>query len=535
MNTIIEVSATNADVKTQTSLTTVMSPPINLKSPATLNFLEGFIDLRRVGNTGSDSFIIEEPIVITLESAFYELFNDQIADPDNAANIRKSAFDQTTIPNTIANTSALNNYIGGLYAMYQVTYPDGKEPTDVTLDVTNLVESDVGYIESLTLIQEKFSFEVDAGTYSATTIVQYINDQMQNAYQTAAGVETIFYDPRSNGAAIGEENNNLYLPFSYFKNRYVEYDATTKKYKKAIVFLRMDKEPMRTDFYKDQFAYYYPQSDTDKPDIMFGTPIASLQNTDGIISFAYLHNPVYKEDTTGNRDQYIQLNYLNLSSTGISWYWTYARGGVALTALQPQSFWNDLMGFETRDKLLFVTRESIDLGEDNAPPNFDLIKITGDNSIATSTTRPYIGVSDIDNYVNKGIFDKTFLLNTAFTNVGPQSPLEPLDITNTVAFSATTPIQFAEFNSGGHYRIEIDIGYYINNFNSAKTKKSVVCLASREYLTNGFLSVFSGGQSIGLPAGSVISYITINILDPTTGKPPTDIGINNSFYFSLNS
>jgi hypothetical protein len=537
MNTIIEVSSANADVKTETSLTTVMSPPINLTSPATLNFSEGFIDLRTVGNSGSDTFIIDQPIGVVMRCAFYELFNDQITDADNKDNIRKSAFDQSTIPSKIDKDSALNDYVGGLYAMYQVTYTPGNEPAEVTLDITSMLQN-AEAIESIELIEEEFSFIVEPGTYSATTIVQYLNDRLQGAYVGVRGnLNAGFYDPRSNTAEIGGEGNSFYLPFRHFKNQYVEYAFQPLLYKKAIVFLRMDKQPMRSNFKGDQFAYYYPQSPDNNPTVMFGTPIASLQNTDGIISFAYLHNPVYKQDTSGNRDEFVQLNYLEATADPtFSWYWTYARGGVALTALEPPSFWEDLLGFDVEKKILLKTPTEIPISAIlQETLVLDFINIVGDNSISSSTTRPYIGVSDIDNYVNSGIVDNTLLLNTAFTNDGGGTALQTLDITNTVALSATRPIQFAQFNGGGHYRIEIDIGYYVNNFNSAKTKKSIACLASREYLTNGFLSVFSGGQPIELPAGSVLSYIAINILDPTTGKPATDVGTNNFFYFSLTS
>lgn len=526
-STLIEVSFENADIKSQTNFTTVLSPPLVMDTPSVLQFSEGFIDQRDVGNSGNDSFILDTDTEISAKFAFYENFNNQLSAVRNIDNVRKSAFTNQAISATD------ENYLGGVYAMYQVIYanPDTfPRPLEPSLNYTRGASPFLPNIQEINLIQEEFKFTIKAGTYTANSIIQLLNDQFQGAFYP----DNTFL--KAEGTFIGNEDNNFYLPHQHFQDKFTNFfpegDAGVKGFSSAVIFIRAKTNPINMTFEKEEGAsYYYPQENTNKAQIMIGCPIVSLENNDNIISWANLHNPVYKiaERTRG---EYIQLRYKDKAD---NWYWEYARGGVMLTALEPPSFWSDLLGFKTQDFLLNV----FNVKNKNILGAVDIFNSTGASSLESSTTRPFIGVGDVDSYVQDGLIDNTILKDTEFTNKDPDylpaKELQTLEVNDTVAINAVNPIQFAQFNSGGHFRIEVDIGYYINNFNSAKTKKSICCIASREYLTNGFLSVFSGAQPISLPVGSVLSYISVNIIDPITGKTPTDIGNANTFYFSLTS
>jgi hypothetical protein len=524
-STLIEVSSANADIKTETTLTTVLSPPLVMTTPSVLQFAEGFIDQREIGNSGNDSFILTSPVDVSIDMAYYELYNGQVLNSDGDE-LRKNAFNNTTIGTKTDDNDRFIR-IGKVFALYQVVYKTG---TSFKFPTLNFNGEGVSDILEINLITETFNFTLDEGTYTTQTIVQTLNDKMQG---------TFYGDKFYNGENLylGFEDNAFYRPFSHFVNKYVEFDTTTKNFKKALVFIPVTTDPISINFDVDVGQYFYPQEPTDNTEVYIGCPIVAIENTDDIIQWAYLHNPVYKLDIQSNaRDEYIQLNANPLpDESGENYYWVYARGGVALVSLNPDTFWADLLGFKNNDFLLERTRQQI-VGEIlNVPiaATMDFISITGNNSLSTATTRPFIGVSDIDEYVVADLgVDKDFINNTSFP-ITLTLPIRTLSVNNTVTINATQPIQFAQFNSGGHFRIEVDIGYYINNFSSAKTKKSIACIASREYLTNGFLSVFSGGQPIALPAGSVLSYISVSILDPITGKAPPDIGSANTFYFSL--
>lgn len=528
--TLIEVSSSNADIKTDTTLTTVLSPPLIMTAPSVLQFAEGFIDQREIGNSGNDSFIISSPVNVSIDMAYYELFNGQVKNTAGT-NLRKSAFNNTTIGDKSGDVD-FSLRLGKVFALYQVVYKDG---TDFKFPTLNFNGPGVNDILEINLITERFGFILPAGTYTTQTIVQKLNDEMQGVFYA----DNQFFN--GDNLALGNEDNPFYYPFQHFVDKYVVYDTTTASFKKAVVFIPVTENPITDNFIFDQGQYFYPQEPTDNTEVYIGCPIVALENTDDIIEWAYLHNPVYKLDIQSNdRDEYIQLNANILPgnpSAGINYFWQYARGGVALIDLSPSSFWDDLLGFVTSDFSLNRERRPVGGVVLNVPivAIMDFINITGKNSLSKATTRPFIGISDLDEYVVADLgVAKDFINNTSFDVTLPD-PIRTLSVNNTVTINATTPIQFAQFNSGGHFRIEVDIGYYINNFNSAKTKKSIACIASREYLTNGFLSVFSGGQPISLPAGSVLSYISVSILDPITGKAPLDIGSANTFYFSLSS
>lgn len=527
-NTIIEVSFANADIKTETSITTVLSPPLVNQAPSVLEFAEGFIDQRDVGNSGNNSFILEADTNISVSMAYYELFNGQIK-MSSGTPLRQNAFDNKPISDK-AGDADLSIRIGKVFALYQVVYSDTSAVKFPSLNFNGTGATD---IVEINLVQEEFQFTLPAGTYTTQTIVQTLNDNFQGTFYPG---NTFF---NGDNTPIGSEDNAFYYPFKHFEDKFVEFDATTGNFKKALVFIPITTNPVSQNFDVDVGQYFYPQELGDTT-VFLGCPITSIENTDDIIQWANLHNPVYKLDIPTNaRDEYIQLNenLLPGGQSGVNYYWVYARGGVAITALNPPSFWEELLGFQTQDFALQITRRQVSGVVQNVPivAQMDFINISGKNSLSSATTRPFIGVSDVDEYVVEDMgVTKDFITNTLF-DVSIAAPIRTLSVNNTVTINATRPIQFAQFNSGGHFRIEVDIGYYINNFNSAKTKRSIACIASREYLTNGFLSVFSGGQPISMPAGSVLSYISVSIVDPITGKAPLDIGNANTFYFSLTS
>lgn len=553
--TILEVSSSNADIVSNNTLTTIFNPPIDVPSPSVLNFQQGFLDLRDLGNSGTDSFVLDENITVEMELAFYECYLGQFETKDvNDYNIRLQLLNgdpvdkETSIPPN-ADKVKLEHIqsMGKMHAMYLVTYPDGECPTEILIN-NNVV------IESLTLITEILSFEIERGIYTADTLVKYVNDELQGAnYDLKTKYQADFFD-------YGITNNIMYSPFKFFVDKHTraappEPGDDTVRYKSAVVFLKVDEDPINLNYRTKKnpdgsdlnMGFTYPQlqppdkktgSERTTADLMIGCPIASLQNNDGIISFEYLHNPVYQVDTTsGDRNQFVQIQTNFAETSFIQNYFIFSRGGVNIVSLSPSTFWDDLLGFDISETALIV--KSISVPELTNEPS-DVINATGINSFDTSTTRPFFGTSTVDNYINYDI-QKGEILTTEYNiqqknsqDVKPES-FRALDVVETVSINATKPINFAQFNTGGHFLITIDIGYYVNNFNGAKLKKNITCVASREYLTNGFLSILSGGTPIILQAGSVISYIQLTIIDPITKLPAADIGINNSFYLTLSS
>jgi hypothetical protein len=537
--TILEVSSSNADIVTNNSLTTIFNPPIDVPTPSVLNFQQGFLDLRALGNSGTDSFVLDENVEIGIEMAFYECYLGEFNTKDvNKYNVRKKLLDG----NDVDTDDESKHSLGRMHVMYVVEYPEGQEPTEV------LVNKDT-IISNFNLITETLNFEVERGIYTADTLVKYINDRLQNAtYDLKSKYGADFFD-------YGITNNIMYSPFKFFVDKYTKIvpDSDPVRYKSAVVFLKVENDPISFN-YKTEYSsgkdinigYTYPQmkppdtdtgSDRTTADLMIGCPVASLENNDGVISFDYLHNPVYQIDKeTGDRNEFVQIQTNFAETDRIQNYFIFSRGGVNLVSLSPSTFWNDLLGFDISEIALKISREpAIELT--NGPSDF--INATGINSFDSSTTRPFFGTSTVDSYINYDT-EKGEILTTEYdiqqqNSIDKADAFRALDVVDTVSINAVSPINFAQFNTGGHFLITIDIGYYVNNFNGAKLKKNITCVASREYLTNGFLSILSGGAPIILQAGSVISYIQLTIIDPITKQPATDIGMNNSFYLTMSS
>jgi hypothetical protein len=543
--TILEVSSSNADIVTNNSLTTIFNPPIDIPTPSVLNFQQGFLDLRALGNSGTDSFVLDEVQQITMDVAYYECYLEQVALGDvNVYNVRNQLVNGKKVDTGDDDDDELYS-LGKMHMLYVVNYEPGHEPESV--NGTPIINKDT-LIDSFELVKETFTAFVPAGIYTADSLVKYMNDQFQGkAFSVEEQYGAFFFD-------YGLTGNVLYTPWQSLVEKYtvVVPNSDPVRYKSALVFIKLDQETISFDYKAERpdgkpinIGYSYPQkqptikgsADRTGADIMIGCPIVSLENNDGIISFSYLHNPPYQIDKeSGDRNQFVQVQSNFAEKTRIYNYYIFARGGLNLIGLQPPTFWGDLLGFDISQKELKVIVEpAIELT--NGPSEFILAK--DNNSFNSSTTRPFYGTSTLDNYISYDTL-KEEILTTEY-NIQQQNTREKpdgfraLDVVDTESIDAISPIQFAQFNTGGHFLITIDIGYYVNNFNGAKLKKNITCVASREYLTNGFLSILSGGTPIILQAGSVISYIQLTIIDPITKQPATDIGTNNSFYLTLSS
>ena len=109
----------------------------------------------------------------------------------------------------------------------------------------------------------------------------------------------------------------------------------------------------------------------------------------------------------------------------------------------------------------------------------------------------------------------------------------PQTVNSTIPVNAANVINFADLSSGGHFQLQIETGFKVNNYQDAKTKKNLSAIMSREYLNNGYLSVFDGGAQISIPENTSLSTITLSIIDPITKKLAQNLGANNTFYFEI--
>ena len=108
---------------------------------------------------------------------------------------------------------------------------------------------------------------------------------------------------------------------------------------------------------------------------------------------------------------------------------------------------------------------------------------------------------------------------------------------NTSLFKNILAVRNYTSTSTGYYLIELGnlvLPEYIDDNN---TKNTIFSVASRNYDTSGYITVYPGNEIRGVYIGEdyQISSISVRILDPTTMNPINDaiLGTNNSVYIEL--
>jgi hypothetical protein len=508
---IIEISGQNADYVSENNIYKItFDPP--LENIQTLNLKQAFLDLRTLGNTASDTFILNEDIQASIEFCYYEQYLEQSSTTDGDLNARYDLRDGSFIKDDDKAEEFMFRHF--VLCVFKVLTNAPSEPR---------ANNDRQY-DSIEILKNTFNFTIPAGTYSADSIVEFINDIIQ---QPNYGNDLF----TSDSVVIPSTRNTIYTQWYDLCREYVEI-GPTNNYDQFLGFVRIAEGGLYLDDLGNPLfqGYYYRQihaptqgasstvSFTNTAAVMLGTPLFNLQNVNNLISFEYTHNPIYFNSNNGKIQQ-IQVG--TYTKTTIFTYWKLRRGGVNIINLQPENFWGNILGFG--DKFQLVIKK-INIG---AVTVLDSINLGGNNSFQSSSTRPFIGLADIDEYVNKGTNENTTIFDPT------QTAFNAITVNNTLPIKADNIIQFADLNNGGHYLLDLQCGYNINNYIDSKTYKNLSCIMSREYLNNGFLSIFEGQTNIILDINSKISTITITVIDPLTKKPALNLGAANSFYFEV--
>lgn len=498
MNKILEVSTYNSTKKSDDNniITTTFNPPIDISDKENiLRFKEGFIDLRNIGNVGSDTIYIEDAINGFIRVAYYEKFNDNNAPEDITK--RRDLSDGNII--TFNDTGS--KWRNRMYVLYKFTYVGTHDDIRSTHD-----------IDKVELFTRNIEFTVPPGTYTSESLIKKINDQLSLS-KYAYTQKQIFDGSLQN---LYTDNNS----YTTWEEIIYNSDLVTFEnglYKSFGAFVDISGSgPMITDPTNANFQAYYYKQDTINNEyayLFLGSPVFSLSINDNVASFAYTHNPVY--DSNGS--EIMQL--LRIGTDGV-FLWRDRRGGCLLVELEPTLLFNDILGFSESNTLKI-----------NTGSRYNTINSTGDNSFISSTTHPFIGLSDVDDSSNPGIPSDADRDTTFFGS--SQSIFPSLQVNSVLTIDAERSLNFSDLTNG-HYLLEIECGLNISNYYDNNTKRNISAIMSKQYLNNGYLSVFAEGSTdISIDSNSSISYITCKILDPDTKTPSKNIGNNNYFYFDL--
>lgn len=514
--TIIEISGQNANFKTLDNniYNITLEPPI--QGGQNLNLKNAFLDLRDLGNSNNDSFIINVEVKCILEFSYYEQFNSQHG--------QESLLDGTKPP--ITNLDYANKY----FVPYIFTYKQEGQGT------RKIEASKDTQFDTIEILKGGIEFNIPPGAYTSDSIVEFINDKLQR-YNRDKNMFT------KEGIAYPFTATQTYIRFQDIVDQYITMfpKGSPTDYFSFIGFVRIDQDPILIDPSASEFiGYFYPQVPESSgisnyealtASLFLGTPEFNLQNVDNKLSFQYLHNPIYDIvlDTNNNVQSKTEVfTFTKNVGTEIITNLQLVRGGINIISLEPSNFWSEILGF-TNTTPLTIERIELPITYENAPSTTLIDLITLDEFI-TSTTRPFVSLTNFDIFTDvvAGISN-----NTDFDNGLTKLPGAPITVVNTVPLTADRVINFADTASGGHFQLEIETGFKINNYKDSKTVRSLSAIMSREYLNDGFLSILGGSVNIPIPSNASISSITIFIKDPITRQLVQNIGVNNTFYFEI--
>lgn len=514
-NKIIEISAQNATFKSidNNIYNITFDPPI--ENGSVLSFKQGYLDLRQLGNSANDSFILSQDINCIITVAYYEQF---LSNNENA-NTNATRFNLVDGTTPISKTDS--KFFGRHFVLCLFKYALNEQ-----FNTPRAKPDD--FFDSVSVIKEEIKFTVTSGTYTSASIVEYINDNIQN-YNFGTKLYT------DTGINFPQTYTQAYTRYVELVNKYV--DKRGEDYYAFLGFCRInDKGPVLNPADPEFYAYYYQQNVDDQTKIanlMIGTPEINLQNINNKLSWQYLHNPVYLITPSPNKTktEVFFIQSISVDKTQDLWYGL-RRGGVNLIDFEPSTFWFDLLGF-SNDNLLPISSQTIKftVNEENYTSIFQQFQT---KDFIKSTTQPFIGLSDIDFFLNNDTISAQTDYDPSLAPIvdGSSKPV-PQTVNSTIPVNAANVINFADLSSGGHFQLQIETGFKVNNYQDAKTKKNLSAIMSREYLNNGYLSVFDGGAQISIPENTSLTTITLSIIDPITKKLALNLGSNNSFYFEI--
>jgi len=523
---LIQVTNNNGSYNSpdNAEIITTIKPPIEITADASFNLKTGFIDVVGLGNSGQDVFILDNPITATINVSYYEqLLKITGADPDgdNNGQYNLGGADNTAASKIIAGVGNGDQFVNNHYVLVLFTTKDAHQNERPTYN-------DGTHFKSVQLVKEVITVVIDEGTYSSNSIIEHINIKLQAMKRDNYA-----------GVGLGDTTNigiNSYVSWKSLVEKYVIMEAVSPSnpkivFKRFLGFMPITYSGNFIELNKSGISYYYRQNTTKNAqgeqtgiiaDVMIGTPLFAMSNVDDLLAFSYTHNPMYDiSTTTGSKTEVIQLESLQKVTSGpFVVQWRMRRGGINIIDLQPRSFWFTILGFD-ESVFMNITTETTNIGT-----TFDIVKIQGPNSFDTSTTKPFIGSSDYDQNYGQSI--ATYY---PADGINKQYPL--INVNTTITLKAVNAINFSTFNNGGHFLLYLDYGSKIDNFLENDKKQNLIAIMSREYLNDGYISVFGGNITTILPKGTTLSYIRTTIIDPITKETVKNIGINNSFYFEL--
>jgi hypothetical protein len=228
-------------------------------------------------------------------------------------------------------------------------------------------------------------------------------------------------------------------------------------------------------------------------------------NNNGLFQWTYLHTPFY----FGNpAEEGVQLYFMGYGFNNIFGYEN-TQTGIFFNKLEPASFWQDLLGFNL--DTLIVT--------DDATNNLSAVLKCGTN--ITGNLVAY------DALFAKG----TRTLQYADDDKQYQSVQAASSQTVPIVATKTQGVATSSF-----FLVELGGLSDINMINDTSLFRTICAIGSKEYNTQGVISIYPDGSSFYTNTSNmpvVISSMRVRILDSLTKKPTAILGERNSIFLEL--
>lgn len=235
-------------------------------------------------------------------------------------------------------------------------------------------------------------------------------------------------------------------------------------------------------------------------------------------SFDYLHTPYIYEGQPSVA--FLRDGEFSVENKG-KWRMFNRRSGVFFIDMSPASFWQDTLGF------------NITIGDPNSmvvsfDPTTQAIDSNLDSVQGVKTTGQFVGLSNaLSNPGETG----TGKLDSG----GGYGDGDNNNVTNSAAtFAIDAEKTFDPEPSGGFYLLSVS--GFVNDFREdSSIRRNIFGILSKNYIQNGYITAYAesgvGWQNTGPPF--LLTDLKVEILDPTTKEPVTNVGKNNSVFLEL--
>ena len=371
------------------------------------------------------------------------------------------------------------------------------------------------YSDSFELVKGVFSYQLLAGSYTASNIAE----ELTRAFSKIQFQAIVPGTGGTGGDPGGFKTGNVFLRNS--NEGAPENFGTTLRF-----YYQEDTKDHFDDGDTESFAFV-----KEVQEFYFGASQVSLvwnRENNGRFSFDYLHTPLLYQGAPS-----ILIN-TGSNATGDNYVVQNRRSGVFFTEMKPKSFWNAL-GFNVSsvspDSMLTPIAEN----------GYDILANL-DTGQGIRTTGGFVGLTNAlinpyyhaDGSTGEEGTQQSSMSATLGDDKGVSKKEYNYTSTN-ATYAILADVTYDASTTGGFYLISLS--NFTNDYREdSAIRQDIQAIVSKQYTNNNYITAF---QSAGIPwindgPAFDLSSIKVEILDPKTKLPAAnDLGENNAVFLQI--